>query len=371
MTISLGQAQARLDDAARHAPALAAVAHMFRHPRATMKTTLAVDRDDGARAFFDAWHSRYGEARPAGSHLMLDPAATLEEVEALALLATLQGAVLDLAPCGGAGAIRADPALLSSGELRQLRRGFAERLCPWTSDGGGRPAARSAFRLLETLGREFGVAPGAHVAILGFGRAGRQLARLLDAAGYRIVAASDSKATLHAPDGLHAGKLIAAKEAGVLDAMSATRGVAVLDSAAIPEIPCELLVCAGGRGLADPAVARSLPAQAILELACGAVAPEVEAALDARGIAVLPDILASGGAAAARHLERMLDGGVGSWTPEQFDAWLAPRVEAAARAAWDIARKRGLGLRAGAHLLALDRLQGEARAAAEPAAAMP
>src|SRR5690606_8563182 len=62
--------------------------------------------------------------------------------------------------------------------------------------------ARGGYYLLRHLETELGVGPGARVAIQGFGNAGSHMARLLDGAGYRIVAASDSRGAVVDPDGI-------------------------------------------------------------------------------------------------------------------------------------------------------------------------
>ena len=70
---------------------------------------------------------------------------------------------------------------------------------PWRMEGArgaGEATAREAMMVLETLRDRLGIAPGARVAVQGFGNAGGTFARLASRAGYRIVAVSDSRGVL-------------------------------------------------------------------------------------------------------------------------------------------------------------------------------
>lgn len=357
MTSLLEQARARLDEAARLAQVDGDIIATLKHPQWTAKTTLAVPMDDSTCGYFDAWHCRHDLTRePANGRLDIRPFITMQEVEGLALLGTIKAAILELPFGGAAGGVRADPALLSGHEVERVRRCFAERLSRWTHTSGERSASIGGFRLLQDLGPELGLGRTARVSIVGLGRVGRQVARLLNEAGYAIVAAGDASETVAAHAGIAVAKLLAAKDAGLLGAVCAERGVARLAAGAAIGADCDLLVLAGPPGLIDRANAREVRAAVVLELTDGGVHGGADQILEDRGVVVLPDLLASAGAAAERHLDRMLDGGIGAWASTEVDDWIARLILPAARMAWSMARSQSVSLRRATHLLALSRL---------------
>ena len=68
---------------------------------------------------------------------------------------------------------------------------------------------------VRDLGSSNGTAiNGARVAVQGFGAVGKHAARFLTAKGARLVAASDSEATIHDPSGIDVEALIRHKSAG-------------------------------------------------------------------------------------------------------------------------------------------------------------
>ncbi len=356
MSNLLTQAHLRLAEAARLIEVPDDPLETLQHSRLTMKKTLAVRMDDGTYGNFEAWHCLHDEARgPAGGQLEVRPSITMDEVEGLALLATIKGALLDLPVGGAAGGVRADPTSLSAAEIDRLRQSFAERFGPLAHDGQ-RAVAVTAFHLLQELAPQLGVAPGATVSIVGLGRVGRHTAKLLVGAGYVISAASDSRGSVLSQAGLPLAKLLAAKDADVLGALSAQPGVTRLERDAAIGADCDVLIMAGPPRLIDRVRAGSVRAGVLVELTDVSVDADGDEILEDRGITVVPDLLVAGGGTAQRHLVRQLDGDVGGWESRQMDCSLAELIVPVAKAAWDISASRRVSLRTAAHILALRRL---------------
>src|SRR5690606_10067616 len=61
---------------------------------------------------------------------------------------------------------------------------------------------RGGFYVLETLAEGLDIKKGARIAIQGFGNAGYHFAKLAHAAGYTIVAVSDSKGGIYREEGI-------------------------------------------------------------------------------------------------------------------------------------------------------------------------
>lgn len=355
MSTLLEQTRTRLDAAARLTEMprrfLARLSHLHR----TQKTTLEVPMDDGTFGFFEAWHCVHGEeSGPVDGRLEIRSSATMDEVEGLALLGTIKGALLGLPVGGRAGAVRAARGTLSVSELHQLKTCFAERLCRTAQSGGQRALAAGGFTVLKDLSAGLGLAPGARVSIGGLGRAGSHLAKLLGDAGYAIVAASDSAGGVVSRDAIAVSKLLAAKRSGVLGAVSGQRGVARTSADAVIEADCDLLIIAGLPGMIGLGNARAVRAGAVLELADGGVDAAADDILEDRGIVVVPDILAAVGPPAERHHDRNFEGAAVESSRSAPEEWLADLILPPARIAWDAAQRRGVTLRTVATVLALE-----------------
>jgi glutamate dehydrogenase (NAD(P)+) len=153
-------------------------------------------------------------------------------------------------------------------------------------------AAAAALRLpLATL----------TVAIQGFGTVGLGAARGLAEAGVPIVALADERATLLDPRGLRLADLEQARDAlGRIDRSRLTRPVTVLSRDDWCRVPAQVLIPAA---VEDAITLETLPRlsrrlRLVVEAANAPVDPEAEALLEQAGVAVVPDFVASAGAAA-------------------------------------------------------------------------
>lgn len=404
MTISmLDQALTRLDEAALHLRLDPDVLEKLKYPRETTKTRLLIRMDDGSRKSFMAWRCRYDDTRgPTKGGIRYHPDATIDEVETLAFWMTFKCAVMNLPYGGGKGAVQVDPRALSKAELERLSRAYMQAfssiigpdrdipapdvytnamIMGWMADeyasivGRVSPAvitgkpialggslgrddatARGGFYLLRHLERELGVAPGARVAIQGFGNAGTHIGRLIEEAGYRIVAVSDSRHGIHAPEGISFERLIEAKQLAGLATLAGSDGVSAIDPEDIVGVDCDVFVPAALENLIHAENADSVKARVVLELANGPVTPEADALLEAKGIAVLPDILANAGGVTVSYFEWVQNRQGYYWTVGEIHERLKASMEAEGRAIWDRARAHGITLRSAAYVHALGRL---------------
>lgn len=261
-------------------------------------------RTDVLRRFFDAlapWlHSRYG----TGGDLHVDEVADVLPAARAVGLAHPQEGVLR-------GHFRLDgPALAAA--VERLRRGLEEPVPPPWGPALGWPAADlvtgyTVARAVEELYRRWGTdLRGRSVAVEGVGTVGAAAAWYLAAAGARIVALADDRATLAAPGGLPVDgleRLLAARVAKRLPSSAALcPGHAALDDAG-----AEIFVAAAASGTLTAARLRRLADRGTRVLACGANQPFAERALGAtqlqraadRRFAILPDVIANCGMARA------------------------------------------------------------------------
>jgi glutamate dehydrogenase (NADP+) len=225
--------------------------------------------------------------------------------------------------------------------------------------------------------------------VQGFGNVGYNFARLAQAAGFTVVAVSDSSGGLYQADGLDIEETMAAKrrfkKLAAVPAM-ATAAVAGGASAASPPITaspptaspapsggrrgpspisnqeilaadCDVLVPAALENAVTEQNAAGVKALAVLELANGPTTPAAEARLAERGIEVIPDVLANSGGVAVSYLEWVQNRQGQSWTERQVNDRLSNLTRAAFQEVWRLSRDKGISLRSAAFALALRRLE--------------
>ncbi|GHE63511.1 glutamate dehydrogenase [Camelimonas fluminis] len=399
----LEQALTRLDDAARYLDLDADVLEKLKYPRETTKMRLMVRMDDGSRKSFMAWRCRYDDTRgPTKGGIRFHPQASMDEVETLAFWMTFKCAVMNLPYGGGKGAVQVDPHLLSKAELERLSRAYMQAfanivgpdrdipapdvytnamIMGWMADeyasivGRNSPAvitgkpialggslgrddatARGGFYLVRHLEKELGVAPGSTVAIQGFGNAGTHMARLMADVGYKVVAVSDSRATLYCADGLDVDAVLEAKAANRLTGLAGSNGVEALPPDYIVSVPCDILVPAAMEDLINESNADEVKARVVVELANGPVTPEADAILFRKNIVVLPDILANAGGVTVSYYEWVQNRQGFYWTVGEIHQRLKTNMEVEGRAIWELAKDKNISVRSAAYVHALGRL---------------
>jgi glutamate dehydrogenase (NADP+) len=217
--------------------------------------------------------------------------------------------------------------------------------------------ARGGFYLLRHLEKELGLGPDSRVAIQGFGNAGSHMARLLIGAGYRVVAVSDSRGAIHAPEGLDLDRLIAAKKGdGLASLASRADNIVAMEADAIVGIDCDVLVPAALEDLIHAGNAETVKARVIVELANGPITPEADAILERNGVTVLPDILANAGGVTVSYFEWVQNRQGYYWTVDDIHSRLKSTMETEGRAVWNLADASGISPRSAAYVHALGRL---------------
>lgn len=396
-----------------HPDALAAL----HYPRETLAANLLVRRDDASLAAFKAWRCRYSDALgPTKGGLRFHPRSNLREVMALSLWMTLKCALVDLPYGGGKGAVCVDPRQLSETERQRLvqawTRAFARMLGPdrdipapdvatdarvmaWIADeyarlrgrpepavvagkpvavGGvdGRAGATGAGGelVLDSIARRMDLPQRWRVAVHGFGNAGGEIARRLHAAGHRIVAAGDSGGALLCARGLEMEALREAKRRhGSVREAAATGAARERDAAAVLSADCDVLVLAAMQDTLTAANAGAVRARVVLELANGPTAPEADRLLAARGVTVVPDILANAGGVVVSYCEWLQNRSREAWSRERVRDRLEAVMRSAAGRVLAHAEETGFDLRDAAYAIALRRLEAAILATAPVAGA--
>jgi len=408
---------ARLEGIAKLAGVEPDVVDQLRHPAMTLVTHLAVRRDDGSTRYFPAYRCLYNAALgPTKGGIRFHPEVDIAEVQALAFWMTLKCSLVGL-PFGGAkGGVTVAPKQLSRMELERLSRAFVravadhmgpdqdipapdvytnERVMGWMLDeyeaihrrrapaaitgkpvalGGSRgrdeATGRGAFLVIRELWRRLDREPTeSRVAVQGFGNAGYHLARLLQDAGFRIVAVSDSQGAIHSEDGFDVESLFRRKQetrklAGVYCEGSVCREVAHerISNEELLELDVDLLAPAALGGVITGENAARVRAPVIVEVANGPVTSDADAKLRSDGRIVVPDILANAGGVTVSWFEWVQNREGWPWPVEQVRSRLEEVIVGAFDALWRLAETEDLDLRQAAYVMAIRRI-GEAIAA--------
>lgn len=156
---------------------------------------------------------------------------------------------------------------------------------------GGYGVATAAVTGLRAIGRD----PQSSTAVIqGFGSMGGATGRYLADAGVSVIAVADSDGLVFNPQGLHVETLLRTRDRrGRLDRSSLGPGDVERPRDAWTAIPADLFVPAATSYVIDETVAAELPVGLVVEAANVATLPGAEATLTARGIPVVPDIIAN------------------------------------------------------------------------------
>jgi glutamate dehydrogenase (NADP+) len=321
--------------------------------------------------------------------------------------------VLELPFGGGKGGITLDPKSLSRMELERLSRGYIDAIADfigpdvdilapdvytnptimgWMMDqynviqrkisravvtgkpiamGGsaGRDTATGigAFLTIEAIAPRLGLIPAeTTVAIQGFGNAGSVLAVQLAAAGYRIVAVSDSQGGIYAPQGLDIPSIQHHKDSTrLLKAVYCEESVCsavdhdIISNEDLLTLKVDILIPAALENQITEANVDKIQAKYIFEVANGPITSAADEILDQKGILVFPDILVNAGGVTVSYFEWVQNRSGLYWSEEEVFGQLKQRMVKATESIWQVAQKQGISLRTAGYVLALERI-GEA-----------
>jgi len=397
-----GDAIAYFNEAAKLLDLEPGMRRILTKPSRQIIFSIPFQRDNGELEVFTGYRVQYNFARgPAKGGIRYHPGVTLDEVTALAFWMTWKCAVVDLPFGGGKGGVTCDPSTLSLGELERITRRYAAELVEvmgpdkdipapdvnttpqimaWIMDtfsmqkgysipgvctgkpiscggslGRDKATARGFLYVVDEAMREIGVHTiGARVAIQGFGNAGLHAAELMSAAGYSIVAVSDSKGGVANPRGLDVNGLIAYKQE--TGSVVGFRGGERIANREVLEYPCDVLVPAALEKVITAQNAPRIQAKIVAEAANGPTLPEADEILFDRNIMILPDILANAGGVTVSYFEWVQDLQENFWEEEEINERLRKKMVRAFKETLEQARRRKVNMRRGAYCVAIERV---------------
>lgn len=392
------------------------VKEILSNPNRIIEVSIPVKMDSGKIRVFRGFRVQHSNlAGPYKGGIRYHPNVDMEEVKALATLMTFKCAVAGLPLGGGKGGIIVDRNKLSAGELERLTRKYTELIAPfigpeidvpapdvntdaqimaWIADEYSRVTGKTALGVVTgkplpvggSLGREKATARGGFyvlqevmaekelkpenitVVIQGFGNAGANAARILDKAGFKIVAASDSKGGIYCKDGIHAIKAIKCKiEKGSIHECTVGTGVDYhvskgatcnrVTNEELLELKCDLLILSALENQVTEKNASKIKAKMILELANGPVNPAADEILEKMGIMVIPDILANAGGVTVSYFELVQNQMNYYWPKDEIQERLKVIMVNGWTRVREAETKYKVSLRMAAFITALSRLQ--------------
>jgi glutamate dehydrogenase/leucine dehydrogenase len=360
----------------------------------------------GSGRSFQAYRVQHNNRRgPYKGGIRYHPDVNLDEVRALATLMSLKTAAVGLPLGGGKGGITVNPKDLSQEELEELSRKYAAHLAPhigpdkdvpapdvntnatiidWMVDEYSRVTGdqtRASFtgKSLDnggSLGRDAATGRGGVIALAeyleiqgqlgkpityavqGFGNVGSFFATVgaADHPEWKLVAASDSAATVHNPGGLDAEDLSQFKADKGRFADYRTAGVSNLSSAELLPLEADVLVLAGLGDAVTKANMRNIRARYILELANAPVNDPAAAYLSQHDVITLPDVVANAGGVIVSYLEWVQNRSREAWSEEKVNAELERYMKAAVKQMVEAADEYDVPLKVAAFIVALKRL---------------
>ena len=383
-------------------PHLQVRADNLKHCRRIMEVDIPVRMDDGRIEHFAGWRAQHNLSRgPGKGGVRLHPSVCREEVMALAGLMTIKCSAVGV-PFGGAkGGICVDPSKLSAGEKERLIRRYTSELGDFISPQKDIPApdvgttANDMAHMLDvysisvgytcpgvvtgkpialggSVGRQEATGQGVWVvaremirrapwmagqktvAIQGYGNVGKAAAHAFVVNGFKVVALQDHTGALQSEYGIDLAALDKhLAEGGVLGNF---RGLQQIAAEAFWEVPCDVLVPAALELQITAERAKRIQAKLIVEGANGPVCPDAEPVLAAKGINIIPDIVANAGGVAVSYFEWVQNNNRDVWDASHVQQRLDGLLSKAFDEAWQTAQSRGITLRKAATLLAAERV---------------
>ena len=395
-------AAARFDEAADRLALDDGMRKMLRTPAREITVNIPVMLDDGRLEIFTGYRVQHSIARgPAKGGVRFAPDVTLDEVRALASWMTWKCAVVNIPFGGGKGGVICEPNLLSDGELERITRRYTaelieflgperdvpapdvntnERTMAWIMDtysmhvrhattavvtgkpktlGGsaGRTDATGRGCMIVTLEalKRLNIDPGnARVVIQGFGNVGGMAAKLMQAAGFKIIGIIEYDVAVVNSNGLDIEALSQhRKETGSIRDFE---GGENMDRHEAMFLECEVLLPAATENVIHSGNADRLRCKILCEGANGPTTSIADEILSDKRIFVIPDILANAGGVTVSYFEWVQDRQGFFWSEEtvirQLERVMVPSFEGVV----EYADRHKVNNRIAAYMLALDRV---------------
>jgi glutamate dehydrogenase (NAD(P)+) len=392
------------ETAADHLGLEPGVRAMLRSARREVQVQIPIRLASGEFHVFSGYRVQHNGARgPYKGGMRYHEEVNLDEVRALAALMSWKTAVVGV-PFGGAkGGVNCPAAQLGGDELERITRSLIDKIAAvigptrdilapdvntnaqvmaWMMDeysklhghtpaivtgkpialGGslGRDSAtgRGVVCCFEKAAHAIGLEPReTRVVIQGFGNVGSWVARLICDLGCRLVGVADVDGAVHSDAGIDPYALLShMRDGGGRLPEFDGPGVERIPGDELTGLDCEVLVPAALGGTIHAANAGGVRARLVIEAANGPTTPAADEILAAKGVLVVPDILANAGGVIVSYFEWAQNLQHVGWEEPEVNDRLARILVAAYEAVAARASADHVGMRVAAYAIGIERV---------------
>ena len=371
-------------------------------PDRVIEVSIPVKMDSWEIRTFTGYRSQHNSARwPYKWGIRYHQDVTKDEVMALSTWMSIKCATLDLPLGWGKWGIIVDPKTLSKRELEALSRGWVYKLykyigplhdvpapdvntngeiMSWMVDEYSKlvshwtPGAFTGKPLSigGSLGRDTATAQGGlyvleaylnsksdtlkwkKIVIQWTWNAWLNMIELIAKTGAILIATSDSHGGIYDEKWLDIAQIVELKKNK--KSLSEYNGVNHITNAELLELPCDILIPAALENQITWENADKIQAKLIMELANGPVTPDADRVLFARGIPVIPDILANAWGVTVSYFEQVQNTMNYYWSREEVQEKLKLKMETALKWVLASAEEHKTMIRTGAYVVAMKRI---------------
>jgi glutamate dehydrogenase/leucine dehydrogenase len=366
-----------------------------------LEVSIPVKMDSGEVRVFRGFRSQYNNARgPFKGGIRFHQKVNEGEVKALSAWMAFKTAVVGIPLGGGKGGVIVNPKELSLGELERLSRGYICAISPiigdwmdvpapdvntspqimgWMLDeyekvrgrhepgvitgkplsiGGskarGYSTAQGGVYILDEAVKKLGLSKNATVSIQGFGNAGRNVAKILQDKGYKIISVSDSSATIVNAMGLDIDE--AGRYKDKTGSLLGYVGAEVVRKTDCMAEDADIFIPAALENSITGSDAKNLKAKLVVELANGPLTTEAETVLNEKGVVVVPDILTNAGGVVVSYFEQVQNAYGYYWEEKEVLEKLEKIMRRSFDEVWKVAEEKKTTLRNAAYVIAVSRI---------------
>jgi len=393
---------ARFDEAARKLNLDDGIWKVLRYPQREIIVHIPVQMDDGRIEVFTGYRVLHSSSRgPGKGGIRYSPDVNLDEVRALASWMTWKCAVVNI-PFGGAkGGVICDPKSMSQGELERMTRRYTaeliefigpekdvpapdvntnEQTMAWIMDtysmhmrqtvtsvvtgkpvniGGSRGRREATGRGISIVTdqalKHLNMVPAETTVIVqGFGNVGSNSAKLLWDKGYKVIGIGEFDGALFNAKGIDISELLEWKaRKGTIHGFP---GAEAADKDELILRPCDVLIPAATENVITSLNAERIQARILVEGANGPTTVKADKILEAKGIFVVPDILANAGGVTTSYFEWVQDRMGYFWTEDEVNQRLERIMVDSFNDVLHYAVAHEVNNRIAAYMLAIDRV---------------
>ena len=375
---------------------------VLRYPTREIILHIPVQMDDGHLEVFTGFRVQHSIARgPAKGGIRYAPAVTLDAVRALASWMTWKCAVVNI-PFGGAkGGVICDPHRMSVGELERMTRRYTaelvefigpekdvpapdvntnEQVMAWMMDtysmhmrqtvtavvtgkpiniGGSRgrreATGRGVLIVCDQAIKKLGLSrESSRVVVQGFGNVGSNAARLMAAAGYRIIGLDEVGGGLYNRNGIDVEALWEYRQKN--GTIQGFPGAEKCPAGELLTNDCEILIPAATENQITSRNVDRVKCRILAEGANGPTTAAADEVLAEKKVFVIPDILANAGGVTTSYFEWVQDRQGYFWKESLVNEQLEGIMVSAFDDVVRYAETHSVNNRIAAYMLAIDRV---------------